>query len=273
MSMLIGCSNRENRDLPSDLDSSAVSEEESISPEPLVSKTTKGTEYWPGQSFIGLVDSLTSESKIWEVIGSYPVEGIEFVSCHNQGELVNFAVVTDSHDSKSLVWVDINDGQIVNAKFTGAGSDGYFEYYFSTMSQGSFIIAYCTDSNGRGGLYFIPLDNLGMVKYSFDKVYDNNMTFWGIIGAEFGLKDKDGYDVPAADRYVGDKLDFTCEDVNSDGNTDVIFTGIRQIYVGTEMEPQLWREYYVKQVYLYDPAQDDFVLSDELSESILINEY
>jgi hypothetical protein len=52
----------------------------------------------------------------------------------------------------------------------------------------------------------------------------------------------------------------------------VIFTGIRQIFID-EDDSKLWREYYVKQVYLYDPDIDDFVLSDELSQQILINEY
>jgi hypothetical protein len=167
----------------------------------------------------------------------------------------------------------IKDGEIADLIDTGAsGLSEAFTYELVDMSQGEFIAATCASHIGNGDLDLISLDDLGNVKYSFDHVIDRHMGFWEETGKEFGLIMEDNYYQTVADRFVGDKLEYSCYDTDGDGNTDVVFTGIREIYLN-EDAPYLWREYYVKQVYLYDPDIDDFVLSDELSEQILINEY
>jgi hypothetical protein len=231
------------------------------------------SEYWPTKSLAELVDSIKDNTKLWDEIGGFPICGIIFNSILFNGEEINFMQLTNTtFDANLLLWIDIKDGKIVEWEKTGAMSVGHLEYYFIEMSQGMFIAAYCADTHANGNLLLIPLDNLGESKYTFSNVYDYNLGFWGVVGEEFGLYNDYGSPILAADILIDKKLDAKYMDIDGDGNTDVVFTGIREIYLN-EDDPQLWREYYVKQVYLYDPDIDDFVLSDELSQQVLINEY
>jgi hypothetical protein len=230
---------------------------------------------YDNKPFLNLMAKLLEYAKTYDGFEDVPLKGINIETHFAEGKFLFFVKVLYANvDFIGLFLLNITDEfEIINLEYTGlTGALITFSYEVLETSQGTFIAAYYALNRGNGSLDLVPLDDLGSAKYSFDHVVDRHMGFYQIVGEEFGLLDGDTYR-SAADRFANDKLDYFYQDVNDDGNTEFVFYGIRQIYLGDYEEPILWREYYVKQVYLYDPDIDDFVLSDELSEQILINEY
>jgi len=175
----------------------------------------------------------------------------------------------------SLYLIIIDNYEITEIINTGIGGNSvYFSYDVVGMSQGDFISAYCSSHMGNGNLVLFPISEPTESKYGIPAV-DHDYEDMRLTALEYGLISGDEEQLTASEIYLGGKLHADYIDINQDGNTDIIMTGIQQIYeTGKDFQDQiLRREYYVKNVYLYNLAEDDFILSDILSERILINSY
>jgi hypothetical protein len=217
---------------------------------------------------VNVLDYLSENGEYAEY--AYLLNNICIYDNYINDELVYFVEIQLGYQwSVELYQIYEKDGEILNMKYTGAGGDKrFFEYELIKITQGNFIAAYDASSQGNGNLLLIPLDNLGEVKYSFHTMGYRNPTEYG-----YGFKDNEEGTEPYGVIYDR-KLKAEYRDINNDGNTDVILTGTQGVYDSNYDESDLLlREDYVTEVYLYDPDIDDFVLSDELSQQVLINEY
>ena len=89
---------------------------------------------------------------------------------------------------------------------------------------------------------------------------------------DYGLASENDENITASAVYPGGKLHASYVDIDKDGNTDIVLTGIQHIYqAGINNGQILKKEYYIRNVYIFDSIKDDFVFKDELSEKILIN--
>ena len=199
------------------------------------------------------------------------------------GENIYLAkIVSDYFWSSGLLFITVNDeGNITDVKETGLiGLNSLFEYELIDISQGAFIAAYCASHVGNGSLDLVPIDQPDTVKYSIFGAADDDYEFNKMTAVKYGLSkgyDEEGDEIDnltASAVYLGGKLNAGFADVNEDGNSDIILTGIRQIYKsegdGSAEDVTLTKEYYIKYVYLFDHIEDDFVFSQNLSQEILI---
>ena len=160
-----------------------------------------------------------------------------------------------------------DDGDIINVEKTQLGGlSSIFEYDIINISQGTFIVAYCSTHMGNGSLDLVPIDQPEMVQYSIFGAVDCHNENNKMTAIEYELSS--GYDdeITASAVYLDGKLHADFSDVNNDGNTDIVLTGIQRIYKEFSTDTkELEQEYYIKKVYLFDPMKDDFIFNDEFS--------
>lgn len=184
------------------------------------------------------------------------------------GENIYLAKVTREFMwASELYLVSVSNNKITDIVYTGLGGlTDYFSYDITEMSQGIYVWAYCSSHSGNGELDLVSIENLGTVKYTIPNAVDAYFERNGVPDAEY---------TNSSDVYLGGKLHAEFIDLNNDGSTDIMLTGIQQIYEEEEKETQdiLRKEFYIKNVYLYDFEKDEFIFSDELSKRDLINAY
>jgi len=113
----------------------------------------------------------------------------------------------------------------------------------------------------------VPVNGFGAGKHvipkAVDNYHENNMmtaTLYGLEGT-------------ASSVFLGGMLHADYGDVNSDGHTDIVLSGIRQIFQSDGHGEQiLAKEFYVKEIYMYDPPSDTFLRAEDLGENMLIFE-
>lgn len=192
----------------------------------------------------------------------------------NDKTLYFLQIQSDFFWDTELYIIEEKDGRILELRKTGAaGLDRFFEFDFIEISQGIFIEAYCSSHAGNGDLVLIPIDALGKPRYTIPA-----------IGYYAALQSKEtalennlflGYSSDYYDTHIfaNGKLSAEYLDINKDETTDIILKGILQIYdVDSAKIPELTKEYYYKQVYLYDNTNDGFLYSTEFSKVIEIRQ-
>ena len=172
-----------------------------------------------------------------------------------------------------VIYVDDNKiTKIINT--TLGGNERNFSYDVVNISQGTFIAAYCSSHSGNGDLRFVSVFNPDIIIYNIPYVVDIEYEDMRLTAIEYGLTSEDDENISASAVYLGGKLNASYADIDGDGNTDIILTGIQQIYqTGTNDKQILKKEYYIKKIYIFDSIKDDFVFKEELSEKIIINNY
>lgn len=194
----------------------------------------------------------------------------------NDGNNIYFAEATPQ-----LMWgselyiVSVDDNKITKITDAGLGGNSeYFSYDVVTMTQGVFISAFCASHSGNGELELALLPNPNIKKYTIPGAVDNYYEDSRLTAAEYSLASTENGDITASAVYLGGKLHADYTDINHDGDTDVVLTGIQQIYeTGIHQEQIPRKEYYVKDVYLYDSIKDDFLFDEKASELVLIHSY
>jgi len=173
--------------------------------------------------------------------------------------------------SCDLYMINIYDNKITNLEHTGLGGNySYFSYDIVNISQGNFISAFCSSHSGNGNLEFMEISKPNIIKYSIPNAVDANYEENGLAAIENNLLSDNQNKFSSV--YLGGKLNVEYKDVDNDGNTDIILTGIQQIYmVGDNDEQILIKEYYIIYIYIYDLIKDDFIFCDSMSKKILIN--
>ena len=178
----------------------------------------------------------------------------------------------------SLFKVEENNGQITDLLFTGLGGNkDLFSYDVIEITQGNFLVGYCSSHMGNGNLELVSLDKIGEIKYSISQISgESNSYIEGIIDCYYeqtektailhGLSDKYGNDILASAVFCDDKLKAQYYDADNDGNTDIIFTGIQQIYLeDKEFFEAPEQEYYCKIVFLFNSEDDKFYYNEKFS--------
>ena len=199
------------------------------------------------------------------------------------GNAYYFAEATPDLMWGSELYMIIEDNEeIIKVIDTGLGGNSeYFSYDIVNLSQGVFVAVYCTSHAGNGELTLAPINEINKAKYIFPDAVDNHFECMRLTAIEYGLapeyslleleegEDIDGKKEKASAVYLGGKLHADYIDINLDGNTDVVLTGIQRIYEeGNNSEQLLKHEYYIKKIYIYDHILDEFVFNDKLSLKI-----
>ena len=176
----------------------------------------------------------------------------------------------------NLYMILTDDNEITGIVNTGlGGNNDLFSYDVACMTQGDFIAVYPSSHVGNGMLVLVPISKPSAPKYGIPDAVDGDYEDMQLTAVQYGLASENDENVTASAIYLGGKLHAEYVDLNQDGNTDIVLIGIQQIYqTGINFREQILRkEYYVKNVYLYDPMKDDFIFSDEMSEMILVSSY
>jgi len=199
----------------------------------------------------------------------------------NSGNIIYLARVSTQFMWRTGLYViHVEDNKITKVINTPlGGNERNFSYDVVNISQGTFIAAYCSSHVGNGDLDFVSVFNPDIIKYTIPYAVDSDYEDMRLTAIEYGLApeydenfSEDNENITASAVYLGGKLHANYVDIDKDGNTDIILTGIQQIYqTGTNNEQILKKEYYIRSIYLYDPLKDDFIFNEELSEKILIN--
>jgi hypothetical protein len=168
-----------------------------------------------------------------------------------------------------LFMLTVDNGKIVKVTDTGlGGNDAFFSYEVVTISEGTFIVAYCSSHMGNGRLEFVSILQPGIVKYTIHYAVDNEYEDNEKTATEYGLLIPNS-NITASSVYVGGKLDVGYMDIDQDGNTDVVLKGIQQIYEkGLDGIQILRKEYFLENIYLFSSIGNDFVFDEELSRKI-----
>ena len=152
------------------------------------------------------------------------------------------------------------------------------KFDYINISQGSFIEIFNSSHQGNGSTILVSQDNLTTPKYEFsvntvDRHWEGQSRLIAEDDPNFPELIK-GKEYMFNYVYVGDMLESKYVDVNNDGYTDVIFSGYQELHINDmplidfEITQPPNHLFYVKWVYLYDKLEDNFMLSDELSEEI-----
>lgn len=159
------------------------------------------------------------------------------------------------------------EGQVNRIEACGGGNKEWFSYQVVDLSGMNYAAVTCASHMGCGTLDLYPLDEENGSTYSIDNVIDNNYEL-------MALKDENGYDYAESSVYYDGKLDAEYQDVNADGYTDIVLTGIVLDYEAyPDMEyantyGELKRSQNCKRIYLYDAAKKQYKLSDEILEDV-----
>jgi hypothetical protein len=191
----------------------------------------------------------------------------------DSGNAIYFAKTTSQYMwGCGLYIIKIKGNKIIDVIDTGLGGNReYFSYDVVQLSQGDFIVAFCSSHMGNGNLVLMPISDITRSKYGIPDVIDNHYEDMHATAIEYGLAPENDENVTASAVYLGGTLHADYVDANQDGNTDVVLTGIQRIYeTGDNNEQILRQEYYVRNAYLYDSIIDDFVVSEKMSVKIQI---
>ena len=196
---------------------------------------------------------------------------IEISEMYIDDKPIYFALLQQAFFWESKLYlINSADGIISEIIDTGAGGlDLLFEYDIVDISQGKFIAAYCSSHSGNGNLELISLDELGKPQYSIPAIC-NYYAETEQIANEYELSSSNGDIIKASAVYIGGKLSAEYEDIDNDGNTDIVLKGVLQVYETLGNNKVLQKEYYIKNIYLFEHSSNSFVLNEILSERILL---
>ena len=164
-----------------------------------------------------------------------------------------------------LYIIDFKDGVIIALTDTQIGGfERFFSYEIVEISNKPYIAAFCATHMGNGNLEIVPMGHDAQ-RFSIPCI-DNHFEETSKTAVDNGIFE-DG--ATASSVFLGGKLDATFADYNNDGCTDIVLVGIEHIYIeSNDASSELIGEYFIKQIYIYDAANDELVLSDSIRQSI-----
>jgi len=175
-----------------------------------------------------------------------------------------YVVALSGNDwSVHMFLLNEENGEETLEETAAEGSRYFFEVDFINISQGKFIEAYCATHMGNGNLLLIPIDEPSKEKYAIPAIGGLGGHDWL---AQFNYLSEYGSN---ATRFKNGHLEADYRDINGDGHTDIVMTGIQE--VNNRDRTEVVAEYDCKFVYIYDVYEDEFILDvsrsrhDELS--------
>ena len=222
--------------------------------------------------------SITNDESINEIINKF----FNYVGEDYAGDVKNIEVrrielkenITSyifKMDSKTLmdgvlyfVKYDKLKDEIICAKHFSGGNTYYLKYKIIDITQGKFISVFTASHQGNGGLGIYSIDDLNKLQYSIGRVLISPFQWLDLYGNKYGFSNRgDLYsnyeNYTPTDNYY---------DFNGDGETDVILTGVMNVYNGKTGE--VLRRIFIKNVYLYDVDLDTFEFSEKDSYEVVL---
>ncbi|HKM00098.1 MAG TPA: SH3 domain-containing protein [Mobilitalea sp.] len=169
-----------------------------------------------------------------------------------------------------------DDHHVIKVSPCGEGEKDLFTYSIVNLSCEDYVAVYCASQIGNGNLELFHLDsnNSNVDPISIDKVIDNHYELKESI-------DYTGSKCASSLVYDNGKLNAEYIDVNLDGYTDIVFSGIILSYESNDGDiasNKLTDSQNCRRTYLYNNSSKQFELSEETLESdylkdVLSNEY
>lgn len=183
-----------------------------------------------------------------------------------------FLIVKKGADWADSLWcLKFNKDTIIEKKQITDVEGEIIKYDLVDISQGEFLELYIASHQGNGQTILLDVNDLS-VQFVFEGTVDfhNEGSVGEDIIQEFMLPTLPGYDKGYGYSFVynGDMVTSVFSDLNDDGNTDVTFYGIKELVTDDENIPIQF--IYIEDVYLYDGSKNQFFLSQDLSESKIL---
>ncbi len=151
-----------------------------------------------------------------------------------------------------LLYVNESDGEIVFEETAAGGFIDRLDVEYVEMTQGNFIAAICTSHVGNGPLRLIPIDEHTKISY---EIPASRAMFGNEWLEQFNYVEQFSYD---ATDFYGGHMTPNYKDVNGDGHTDIVLTGVQ--FVRNRARTGIVAEYDCEYVYIYDAVEDEFIL-------------
>ncbi|MDF2514141.1 MAG: peptidase BlaR1 [Herbinix sp.] len=232
-------------------------------------------------------EKVSSEKDMTEDSKSLIEQAVDWCNDNNNllegdGEYKSYTLQTKESDGKKyyfLYWEDEGwacelyyietDEQDLVQRVTAlsGGNKEQFSYDVVKLSGENYAAVYSSSHMGNGDLILFPLDNEKSSTYTIEGAIDHHYESISTV-------DENGTECMSSQIYYNGRLTADYEDVNEDGFTDIILTGIVLKYTGYSGEEyfngygQLTDSLNCKRTYLYQKNEDQFVQSEELLESI-----
>ena len=169
-----------------------------------------------------------------------------------------------------------DDNHVIKVSPCGEGEKDLFSYSIVNLSCEDYVAVYCASQIGNGNLELFHLDgsNSNADPITIDKVIDSHYELKESI-------DYTGSKCASSQVYDNGKLNAEYIDVNQDGFTDIVFSGIILSYESNDGDiasNKLIDSQNCRRTYLYNSSSKQFELSEETLESdylkgVLNNEY
>lgn len=158
----------------------------------------------------------------------------------------------------TLYQIREKDGEIEGLDYVSSGTTDYFSFDIISISEGNFITVYAATHMGNGNLEMIQLENIPGRKAGALPDYE----LYAIDNHLEGMEKETGTLVSKI--FKDGILSPAYKDVNQDGNTDIVLSGVIQEYQSTkETEEELTNEKPVYEVYVFNPEDKTFMLQSE----------
>ncbi len=159
------------------------------------------------------------------------------------------------------------DNNFVKVTACGGGNKDLFTLDIVNLSGENYAAVANATHMGNGNLELYPLDKESSRHYSIDGVIDNHYESMALV-------DDNGYDYSKSQVYYDGRLNVEYTDVNKDGYTDIVLSGIileYEAYPGEESVNtygKLTDSQNCKRTYLYNSSRKQFEQSTEVLDSV-----
>lgn len=158
-----------------------------------------------------------------------------------------------------LYYIECDEEEnVTKVTFCGSGNKDLFTYKFVTLNKEAYVAVYAASHMGEGDLILSPLEDANGVTYTIENVIDRHYELMALV-------DENGYNYTKSQVYHEDKLEAKYYDVNRDGYTDIVLSGMILEYISYDNESgELELSQNLERTYLYNEASKRFDFSEEI---------
>ena len=191
--------------------------------------------------------------------------------------LSNATALTVGTDTiRQLFFIEVNEnGEKVLVETAHGGLARFFEPREVKLSQGVFVEILSVGNMAQGNLVLLspksPYDAVYSINNVVDEYYQCNLYEEITLPENINIEAIENIETARFSTiYDGGKLNVSYEDVNSDGNTDIVLRGIIKYVIHLDendiFDISTLSERSIRLVYLYNETEDSFDLCNELSQ-------
>lgn len=182
------------------------------------------------------------------------------------GEPMFFLICTPEDTSFSVLYrIRLEEETVAGLDFIASGMHEYLKFDIVTLSEGNYIAVYSASNVGNGNLLFVDINKL----YGRQNGADPDFQMLA-VDAHYEKLPCNGSNYTLSKVFSNGILIPEYKDIDGDGNTDVILSGIVETYQSEKDSEDFTLESRqdVTQMYLYDDKEKKFTLqsSQDLTE-------